>query len=62
MVSVPTDADELKENKQLTEWTVRDLNADPTLPYEVSSFSFNSCLSWFQNDGSACNLTSSYTH
>lgn len=29
---------ELRENDQLTEYTVHDLNADPTLPYPVASF------------------------
>ena len=29
---------ELKRNAQLTEYAVRDLNADPTLPYADGSF------------------------
>ena len=29
---------ELKRNPVLTDYTVRDLNADPTLPYEDNSF------------------------
>jgi hypothetical protein len=29
---------ELKANKVLTEYVVRDLNVDPTLPYEDNSF------------------------
>lgn len=29
---------ELKRNPLLTDYTVRDLNADPTLPYEDNSF------------------------
>ena len=30
--------DELARNKQLTEYAVRDLNLDPTLPYADNSF------------------------
>eukprot|EP00197_Chlamydomonas_leiostraca_P015305 CAMPEP_0202859166 /NCGR_PEP_ID=MMETSP1391-20130828/1404_1 /ASSEMBLY_ACC=CAM_ASM_000867 /TAXON_ID=1034604 /ORGANISM="Chlamydomonas leiostraca, Strain SAG 11-49" /LENGTH=274 /DNA_ID=CAMNT_0049538177 /DNA_START=171 /DNA_END=996 /DNA_ORIENTATION=+ len=30
--------DELKRNTQLTEWVVRDLNADPRLPYPDNTF------------------------
>ena len=29
---------ELKRNPVLTDYTVRDLNADPTLPYEDNTF------------------------
>lgn len=29
---------ELKRNPVLTDYTVRDLNADPTLPYDDNSF------------------------
>src|SRR5690606_12780663 len=29
---------ELRENPQLTEWTVHDLNADPVLPYDSGRF------------------------
>ena len=29
---------ELKENKQVTEFVVKDLNADPSLPFEDNSF------------------------
>jgi SAM-dependent methyltransferase len=36
-------AEELAANKQLTEWVVRDLNADPTLPYEDESFDVALC-------------------
>jgi len=32
------DAEELKQNKQLTEWTVRDLNIEPSLPYPDNTF------------------------
>lgn len=30
--------EELKNNKVLTEWNVKDLNKDPTLPYDNQSF------------------------
>lgn len=30
--------DELSRNKQLTEYAVKDLNADPKLPYADNSF------------------------
>jgi SAM-dependent methyltransferase len=36
-------AEELAENRQLTEWTIHDLNADPTLPYEDASFDIALC-------------------
>lgn len=36
-------AEELRENPQLTEWTIHDLNADPTLPYEDASFEIALC-------------------
>lgn len=31
-------AEELEANPQLSDWTVRNLNADPTLPYEDAAF------------------------
>ena len=38
--------DELARNKQLTEYSVRDLNSDPKLPYEDSSFDvITNCVS-----------------
>lgn len=36
-------AEELRNNPQLTEWTVHDLNADPRLPYEDASFDSALC-------------------
>jgi SAM-dependent methyltransferase len=36
-------AEELKANGQLTEWTVQDLNERPTLPYEDASFDVATC-------------------
>ncbi|KAF5840343.1 ubiquinone/menaquinone biosynthesis methyltransferase-like protein [Dunaliella salina] len=39
-------AEELKRNTQLTEWTVRDLNLDPTLPYPDNTFDvITNCVS-----------------
>lgn len=38
--------DELARNKQLTEFSVKDLNVDPTLPYEDNSFDvITNCVS-----------------
>jgi hypothetical protein len=38
--------DELKANPQLTEYSVRDLNAEPGLPYEDNSFDvITNCVS-----------------
>ena len=38
--------EELVRNKQLTEFAVRDLNLDPTLPYADNSFDFiTNCVS-----------------
>jgi len=36
-------AEELKANNRLTEWVVRDLNKDPTLPYANESFDAVTC-------------------
>ena len=33
-VALGMNEDELKENKQVTEFVVKDLNNDPTLPFE----------------------------
>ncbi|MEW5314613.1 MAG: hypothetical protein WDW38_006093 [Sanguina aurantia] len=38
VVGLGMNEDELKRNKQLTEYTVKDLNADPKLPYADNSF------------------------
>merc|ERR1711871_280520 len=35
---------ELERNKQLTEFTVKDLNQDPVLPYESNSFDVVTCV------------------
>lgn len=35
---------ELKVNKQLTEWTAKDLNVEPVLPYEDNSFDVVTCV------------------
>jgi len=35
---------ELSKNKQLTEYVVRDLNVDPTFPFEDNSFDFVTCV------------------
>ena len=35
---------EMKENSQLTEFTVKDLNIDPQLPYEENSFDVVTCV------------------
>lgn len=37
-VALGMNADELAENRQVDEFVVRDLNADPTLPFEDNSF------------------------
>lgn len=36
-------AEELRDNRQLTDWAVHDLNADPTLPYEDEAFDIALC-------------------
>eukprot|EP00898_Chlorokybus_atmophyticus_P006617 jgi/Chlat1/6957/Chrsp52S06643 len=38
IVGLGMNEDELKRNKVLTEYTVKDLNADPSLPYDDNSF------------------------
>lgn len=35
---------ELKENKQIDEYTVRNLNKEPTLPYPDASFDVVTCV------------------
>jgi hypothetical protein len=35
---------ELKQNSQLTEWTAKDLNLDPKLPYNDNSFDYVTCV------------------
>ena len=35
---------ELEQNKQLSDWVARDLNVDPTLPYEDASFDAVTCV------------------
>jgi ubiquinone/menaquinone biosynthesis C-methylase UbiE len=35
---------ELSQNKQLTDYVVRDLNVDPTLPFEDNSFDIVTCV------------------
>jgi len=37
-VALGMNEDELKENKQVNEYVVKDLNVDPTLPFEDNSF------------------------
>lgn len=39
-VGIGMNADELARNEQLTEWTVKDLNKDPTLNFEDQTFDF----------------------
>ncbi|CAL1142231.1 unnamed protein product [Cladocopium goreaui] len=39
-VGIGMNADELARNEQLTEWTVKDLNKDPTLNFEDETFDF----------------------
>lgn len=36
-------ADELRENPQLTDWVVHDLNSTPTLPFDDASFDLALC-------------------
>ncbi|MDP9474084.1 MAG: methyltransferase domain-containing protein, partial [Chloroflexota bacterium] len=38
VVGLGMNAEELKRNPRLAEWTVQDLNADPRLPYPDASF------------------------
>eukprot|EP00793_Prasinoderma_coloniale_P006902 PRCOL_00001733-RA len=40
VVGLGMNEEELKRNKQLTEFVVKDLNEDPTLPFEDNSFDF----------------------
>ena len=49
VVGVGMNADELARNRQLSEHLVRDLNADPSLPYEDGSF-----------DGAVCTVSVDY--
>ena len=41
VVGLGMNSEELKKNAQLTESVVRDLNKDPTLPFEVREFFFH---------------------
>lgn len=46
VVGLGMNEEELKRNPQLTEYTVRDLNTDPTLPYAENSFDvITNCVS-----------------
>ena len=41
-------SEELKNNKALTDWDVKDLNKDPSLPYDDASFDAVVCAVWLQ--------------
>lgn len=42
---------ELSKNEQLDEYKVKDLNADPTFPFEDNSFDVVTCVVSVSQDG-----------